>query len=106
MAATVRSRRPPPRRGRSTCRSWSGRCARRGTLVQRRCCSVLVGVHGARRMVPLFSVLYMLLVRGGGKLLERWLSLFTELPPAAGMDGRRHRQRPARHAASWSASPR
>src|SRR5262245_12266142 len=38
-------------------------------------------------MIPLFSVLYMLMVKGGGKLLREGYRFFTELPPAAGMEG-------------------
>ena len=37
--------------------------------------------------VPLFSVLYELTVKGGGKLVREGVRFFTELPPAAGMDG-------------------
>lgn len=38
-------------------------------------------------MVPLFLVLLMLLYKGGSKVAETGFSLFTELPPAAGMAG-------------------
>jgi phosphate transport system permease protein len=38
-------------------------------------------------MIPLFSVLYRLIVMGGGKLVSAGHHLFTELPPAAGMSG-------------------
>lgn len=37
--------------------------------------------------VPLFSVLYGLSVKGGGKLVRSGHHFFTELPPAAGMAG-------------------
>jgi phosphate transport system permease protein len=46
--------------------------------------SVLVGMMTLLAMIPLFSVLFMLIVRGGKRL---GVSLFTELPPAAGMVG-------------------
>jgi phosphate transport system permease protein len=46
--------------------------------------SVLTGILTIVATVPLFSVLIMLLWRGGKRLS---LSLFTELPPAAGMAG-------------------
>jgi phosphate transport system permease protein len=46
--------------------------------------SVLTGAMTLMAMVPLFSVLIMLIVSGGRRLS---LSLFTELPPAAGMVG-------------------
>jgi phosphate transport system permease protein len=49
--------------------------------------SLLVGAMALAAMVPLFSVLYMLVVRGGGKLIRAGYHLFTELPPAAGMPG-------------------
>jgi phosphate transport system permease protein len=45
---------------------------------------VLTGLMTLVAMVPLFSVLYMLIVRGGQRLN---LALFTDLPPAAGMAG-------------------
>jgi phosphate transport system permease protein len=48
------------------------------------CMSVLVGLMTFLAMVPLFSVLIMLIVRGGERLS---VGLFTELPPAAGMEG-------------------
>jgi phosphate transport system permease protein len=51
------------------------------------CLTLLVAGMALAAMVPLFSVLYMLLVRGGGKLLRAGYHLFTELPPAAGMPG-------------------
>jgi phosphate transport system permease protein len=44
----------------------------------------LTGFLSILAMFPLFSVLYMLIVRGGSQL--RW-SIFTELPPGAGMPG-------------------
>jgi phosphate transport system permease protein len=44
--------------------------------------SVLTGAMTLLAMVPLFSVLIMLIVRGGRRLS---LALFTDLPPAAGM---------------------
>jgi phosphate transport system permease protein len=46
--------------------------------------SILCTIMTSLAAVPLFSVLIMLLWRGGAKLS---LSLFTELPPAAGMVG-------------------
>jgi phosphate transport system permease protein len=48
------------------------------------CMSVLTAVLTLVAMVPLFSVLIMLLWRGGRRLS---VGLFTELPPAAGMTG-------------------
>jgi phosphate transport system permease protein len=48
------------------------------------CMSVLTAALTIVAMVPLFSVLVMLLWRGGRRLS---LGLFTELPPAAGMVG-------------------
>ena len=44
----------------------------------------VAGVMTVAAMVPLLSVLVMLVTRGGRRLS---LSLFTELPPAAGMEG-------------------
>jgi phosphate transport system permease protein len=46
--------------------------------------SVLTGLMSILAMVPLFSVLFMLIWRGGQRLS---LALFTELPPAAGVIG-------------------
>ena len=46
--------------------------------------SVLCGVLAVLASVPLFSVLIMLLWRGGSRLS---VALFTDLPPAAGMIG-------------------
>src|SRR5262245_26790407 len=46
--------------------------------------SVLTGLMALAAMVPLLSVLIMLIHRGGQRL---GISLFTELPPAAGMVG-------------------
>jgi phosphate transport system permease protein len=46
--------------------------------------SVLCSILALLAAVPLFSVLIMLLVRGGARLS---VALFTELPPAAGMHG-------------------
>jgi phosphate transport system permease protein len=51
------------------------------------CMSLLTGVMAFGAMIPLFSVLIMLLIRGGRKLVNAGTSLFTELPPAAGMSG-------------------
>jgi phosphate transport system permease protein len=51
------------------------------------CLSLLVTLMALAAMIPLFSVLYMLVVRGGIKLLHAGYRLFTELPPAAGMPG-------------------
>jgi phosphate transport system permease protein len=48
------------------------------------CMSVLTGLMALAAMIPLISVLLMLIVRGGERLS---IALFTELPPAAGMDG-------------------
>jgi phosphate transport system permease protein len=46
--------------------------------------SITTAVMTAIAVVPLFSVLYMLIARG----IQRFnLALFTELPPAAGMEG-------------------
>src|SRR5262249_60687921 len=44
--------------------------------------SVLAGVITVVAMVPLFSVLFMLLFKGGQRLR---VALFTQLPPPAGM---------------------
>jgi phosphate transport system permease protein len=49
--------------------------------------STLTGFMAVCAMVPLFSVLAMLLYRGGAKAFSAGLTLFTELPPAAGMRG-------------------
>lgn len=49
--------------------------------------SFLVGTMAFLAMIPLFSVLYMLIVKGGGKLAREGFRFFTELPPAAGMVG-------------------
>jgi phosphate transport system permease protein len=46
--------------------------------------SVLTGLMTLLAVVPLASVLYMVIVRGGKRIS---LTLFTELPPAAGMEG-------------------
>jgi phosphate transport system permease protein len=46
--------------------------------------SLLTGIMAIVAMVPLFSVLIMLIVRGGKRFS---LELFTDLPPAAGMTG-------------------
>jgi phosphate transport system permease protein len=46
--------------------------------------SVLVAILTMLAVVPLLSVLYMVIVRGGQRIN---LALFTELPPAAGMTG-------------------
>jgi phosphate transport system permease protein len=46
--------------------------------------STLTALMTLLAMVPLFSVLFMLVVRGGEELS---VALFTELPPAAGMVG-------------------
>jgi phosphate transport system permease protein len=48
------------------------------------CMSVLTGVLAFLAMIPLFSVLLMLLWRGGQRLS---VALFIDLPPAAGMEG-------------------
>jgi phosphate transport system permease protein len=48
------------------------------------CMSVVCGSLTLLAAVPLFSVLIMLIWRGGAQLS---LKLFTELPPAAGMEG-------------------
>ncbi|MFQ3649095.1 MAG: phosphate ABC transporter permease PstA [Gemmataceae bacterium] len=50
-------------------------------------CSLLCGLLALIALLPLFSVLGMLLYRGGGKVFSAGLTLFTELPPAAGMVG-------------------
>jgi phosphate transport system permease protein len=49
--------------------------------------TVLVFVLAFTAAVPLFSVLYGLAVKGGGKLFREGVRFFTELPPAAGMVG-------------------
>jgi phosphate transport system permease protein len=46
--------------------------------------SILTAIMAVLAMVPLFSVLFMLIVRGGKRI---GLALFVELPPAAGMVG-------------------
>jgi phosphate transport system permease protein len=46
--------------------------------------SVIAGIMSVMAMIPLASVLIMLIWRGGQRLS---LQLFTELPPAAGMEG-------------------
>ena len=46
--------------------------------------SFIVALMAFSAMVPLFSVLAMLIYQGGQKLS---IALFTDLPPAAGMDG-------------------
>src|SRR5262249_21297045 len=51
------------------------------------CLTLVVGAMALFAMIPLFSVLYMLVVRGGIKLLRAGYHLFTQLPPAAGMPG-------------------
>jgi phosphate transport system permease protein len=48
------------------------------------CLSVMTAAAAILAMVPLFSVLAMLIFRGGQRL---GIALFTELPPAAGMPG-------------------
>jgi phosphate transport system permease protein len=48
------------------------------------CMSGLTALLTCLAVVPLFSVLYLLVVRGGKRIS---LALFTELPPAAGMIG-------------------
>jgi phosphate transport system permease protein len=49
--------------------------------------TVIVFVLAFTAAVPLFSVLYELIVKGGGKLVREGWRFFAELPPAAGMDG-------------------
>jgi phosphate transport system permease protein len=49
--------------------------------------TVIVFVLAFSAAVPLFSVLYELIVRGGGKIIREGYRFFTELPPAAGMEG-------------------
>src|SRR5262245_58952652 len=49
--------------------------------------TVLVFILAFTAAVPLFSVLYELIVKGGGKLVREGWRFFAELPPAAGMDG-------------------
>lgn len=46
--------------------------------------SIVAGIMAVIAMVPLLSVLAMLVVRGGRQIS---VGLFTQLPPAAGMDG-------------------
>jgi|CZKU01.1.fsa_nt_gi phosphate transport system permease protein len=48
------------------------------------CLSVLCGILALLAALPLLSVLLMLIWRGGARLS---LALFTDLPPAAGMQG-------------------
>jgi phosphate transport system permease protein len=48
------------------------------------CMSGLCGLFSLAAAVPLFSVLFMLAWRGGARIS---VALFTELPPAAGMEG-------------------
>jgi phosphate transport system permease protein len=48
------------------------------------CMSALTGLLTCVAVIPLFSVLYMVAVRGGKRIS---VALFTELPPAAGMAG-------------------
>ncbi|QOV90365.1 phosphate ABC transporter permease PstA [Humisphaera borealis] len=45
--------------------------------------SVLAGTLTVVACIPLFSVLFMLIVRGGTRLLQGGLAIFTELPPGA-----------------------
>lgn len=45
--------------------------------------SILAGVLSLIAAFPLFSVLYMLIMAGGSRLLAGGLSVFTELPPGA-----------------------
>jgi phosphate transport system permease protein len=47
----------------------------------------LVFILAFTAAVPLFSVLYELIVKGGGKLVREGWRFFAELPPGAGMDG-------------------
>jgi phosphate transport system permease protein len=49
--------------------------------------TVIVFVLAFSAAVPLFSVLYELIVKGGGKLAREGYHFFIELPPAAGMEG-------------------
>jgi phosphate transport system permease protein len=51
------------------------------------CMSLLTALMTLCALVPLFSVLAMLIYRGGKKLGSAGVSLFTELPPAAKMSG-------------------
>jgi phosphate transport system permease protein len=49
--------------------------------------SVMTGLLTLLALIPLFSVLFMLAWQGGGKIVQSGWSLFTQLPPAAGMEG-------------------
>src|SRR5262245_21096758 len=49
--------------------------------------TVITAAMAVMAMFPLFSVLFMLIYKGGGKVVSAGLSLFTEVPPAAGMEG-------------------
>jgi phosphate transport system permease protein len=60
------------------------RSLRRPRTLLNYCLSILCGVLALLAAVPLVSVLLMLVVRGGRRLS---LALFTQLPPAAGMQG-------------------
>src|SRR5579862_4930029 len=60
------------------------RSLRRPRTLASFCLSVLCGILALLAAVPLVSVLFMLLWRGGARLS---IALFTELPPAAGMQG-------------------
>jgi phosphate transport system permease protein len=57
---------------------------RRPRTLMNECLSVLSVALGIVAVIPLFSVLFMVLWRGGQRLS---IGLFTELPPAAGMVG-------------------
>jgi phosphate transport system permease protein len=60
------------------------RSLRRPRTLRSAVMSVLIGAMTLVAMFPLFSVLILLVVRGGQRL---GVALFTELPPAAGMVG-------------------
>src|SRR5262249_29592617 len=60
------------------------RSLRRPRTLVNYCLSILCGALALLASVPLVSVLLMLVVRGGRRLS---LALFTQLPPAAGMEG-------------------
>ena len=49
--------------------------------------SLVCGTMALAAMVPLFSVLVMLVYRGGSKLVSAGYRFFVDLPPAAGMAG-------------------
>src|ERR1700756_4031289 len=65
---------PEPADASDLCQSWGERRALRSTIL-----TAAAWIVAVIASVPLFSVLYMLIVQGGSRLS---LDLFTELPPA------------------------